>query len=138
MPDTSSNDITKNCDWDSELIWANQNKNYFISLNPYIGRDKEDLFPLTRTYLDNFYLNTDRGNLKATYSNYDCAADMVSFWTQAYGILDNSGKSTSIKLPNSGLFPWGWPVISVPDWFRNLFWLVIIIIAAFYLQRFRK
>ena len=91
----------------------------FAILLPYINSSVEksrarilnknvslSLYPLTKNYLVNHYLNTNYSNLKKSFSNVNCAADVYSYFIQSYGYRIGTGSdATASSAQSSGLNP---------------------------------
>jgi len=81
-------------------------KNRAMTFNRKI---KASFYPLTKSVLQNHYLNTNYSNLKKTFKSVDCAADVYSYFVQTYGmpVGSSSGTSGAAGANSSGLDPFG-------------------------------
>lgn len=123
-----SNGIILECDWIKVLSFANSSQG-IESAKRQNKNITDAIYPLTRNYLNNYYISTNFENLKKSYKPYDCAAAMLSYWLMSYGYgVSGSGQNpyggASGALPSTGFNPYGafnWNVL--PNWL----WLALII-----------
>lgn len=74
-------------------------------LNKNISRA---LYPLTENFLKNYYSSTNYSNLKKTFKNGNCAADVYSYFVMSYGFVNGTGSNSGASGANSsGLNPFG-------------------------------
>jgi len=94
------------CDFETVLRFANSatEKRRVLSFNRKI---RSSFYPLTKSVLQNHYLNTNYTELKNTFKNVDCAADVYSYFVQTYGmpVGSPSGSSGAAGANSSGLNP---------------------------------
>ena len=96
-------DVVLNCDFSSLLNVVNQQseiirakkQNRFITNN---------LYPLTKNFLQSYYLNSPFTSYKKTFKDVECAAQVYSYFLMTYGysseaaVAQNAGSAFS---PNS-------------------------------------
>lgn len=70
---------------------------------------KSSFYPLTKQFLQNYYLTTNYAELKKSFKSVDCAADVYSYFVQTYGmpVGSPSGTSGAAGANSSGLGPFG-------------------------------
>lgn len=63
-------------------------------------------YPLTKNFLQTYYLSTNFSNLKKTFTDINCAADVYSYFVMSYGYKTgtNSGGASGAG-QSSGLNP---------------------------------
>jgi len=112
-------------------------KNRAINFNRKI---KASLYPLTKIFLQQHYLNTNYSNLKKTYKNVDCAADVYSYFISSYGqpVGSSTGTPGATGANSSGLNPFFGADVNLGFNFGSLgswLWLLLIGAGALYLNR---
>lgn len=101
-------EITRECSFDIILAYANNDaeRNRAIRLNRNI---KNAVYPLTKNYLQNIYNGSDYSNLKKSFVDVNCAADVYSYFIMSYGKAEGSqeGSKYASGAGSSGLNPFG-------------------------------
>jgi len=94
------------CDFNTVLNYANSQSGIAnaIQINKNIN---PGLYPLTELALKNYYNSSNYSNLKKTFKNANCAADVYSYFVQSYGLKAGNGTATSgaAGANSSGLNP---------------------------------
>ena len=126
------NNFALECDYVALLSFINSTteKNKAIRFNRNI---KSSLYPLTENFLRSVYLNTNYSNLKNTYSNINCAAQVYSYFLMSYGKTNGNGATTTTGATganSSGLNPFGFINADLGFNLGGLSWLWWLIIAA--------
>lgn len=102
------NDInyTLECDFSKLLPFINsQNEiDRAVKFNRYV---KKSFYPLDEKFLKEYYNKTDFANLKKTFKNINCAADVYSYFLMSYGFKVGSeiGSDFASGANSSGLNP---------------------------------
>lgn len=94
----------KECSFDRSLSFINSNEGikYALSVNSNL---KRNLFPLTKYKLLTYYDATDF-KLKKNFKDKNCAADVLSYYLQTYGLNEGSGANTISTGEGEGLAGW--------------------------------
>lgn len=118
------------CDWNLTLPVYNSNaERYRVKqINSNLSLAK---YPLTREYLNRYYLTTDFPSLKKTITQYDCAGAMYSYFIMSFGTATGNGGNGS-KPGATGANPYstGFNPYGLIDWDLLPSWLWLLLLAA--------
>ncbi|MBK9285054.1 MAG: hypothetical protein IPM51_12175 [Sphingobacteriaceae bacterium] len=96
----------KECDFNTILSFANSQTEKTRALRQNSNL-KNAPYPLTKNFLQSYYNSRPFSNLKNTFKNVNCAADVYSYFVMTYGFnVGSSGTGTaSAAGQSSGLNP---------------------------------
>ena len=95
----------KQCDFDIILSFANSESEKQRARSQNINV-KNAPYPLTKNFLQQYYLSKDYSNLKNTFKDVNCAADVYSFFVMTYGLkVGSNSNGASGAGQSSGLNP---------------------------------
>lgn len=121
----------KECDFNIILSFANSDaeKRRAVYQNKNL---KSAPYPLTKNFLQSYYSNAAFSNLKKTFNNINCAADVYSFFVMSFGYREGSGTSTggASGAQSSGLNPFSPVKVDLGFTFGSFgVWLWILLIG---------
>lgn len=108
MINLKDDNFSLECDYNTILNFANS-QNGIASAMRINKNINPGLYPLTEIALKNYYNSSNYSNLKKTFKNIDCAADVYSYFVQSYGVQFGSGTEPggAAGANSSGLNPFG-------------------------------
>ena len=133
-------DVVLNCDFDSLLSVVNQQSeiNRAKKQNRFIT---QNLYPLTKNFLQGYYLNSPFPIAKRTFNDVDCAAKVYSYFLQTYGFTSEGEQQLAGQAfsPNSsGLGLLGQFNLDLGFNLGELFkqyWWILLLIGVVYIYK---
>ena len=131
---------TFNCDFTSLLAIVNQSneitrakkQNRFIT---------NQIYPLTKSFLQNYYLNSSFASYKKTFNDVNCAAKVYSYFLATYG-YSSEGEAqkagAAFQTNSSGLGLLGLFDLdlgfNLGDLLKNYWWILALIGVGYYIK----
>jgi hypothetical protein len=127
------------CDFSVLLPFMNSQTEKMRVLN-FNKKIKSSFYPLTKSFLQDYYLKTNYSHLKKSFKNVNCAADVYSYFVQTYGmpVGTSIGGNGAASANSSGLNPFfgagvdlGFNLGSIGSWL----WLFLLGAGFIYLNK---
>lgn len=119
------------CDWNKVLSIYNSNteRNRVKQINPNLSVAK---YPLTRDYLNSYYVSTNYESLKKSITQYDCASAMYSYFVMSFGTVDGISGGNGSKPGATGASPHstGFNPYGLIDWDFLPSWMWLLLLAV--------
>lgn len=127
----NDNNFSLECDFNKLLPFINSETeiNRVVNFNKHI---RKSFYPLNESFLKEYYTKTDFANLKKTFKNSSCAADVYSYFVMSYGYKNGSelGRDFASGANSSGLNPLFGVNANLGFNLGQFSWLWLLLLAA--------